>query len=67
MNEMKCSKFKGTLLTLDLTLFQAWGPKPKVNEWQLPLGRPKSMYDKEKFKYEFREIRTHNKLNWVPG
>ncbi|XP_072933337.1 uncharacterized protein [Epargyreus clarus] len=42
-------------------------PRPKVNEWGLPLSRPKSMYDREKFNEDFREIRTHNKLRWVPG
>nr|XP_026494605.1 uncharacterized protein LOC113399642 [Vanessa tameamea] len=40
--------------------------KPNIEEWQLPLSKPKLLCDKEKFKDDFREIRTHNKLNWVP-
>ncbi|XP_049875576.1 uncharacterized protein LOC126373461 [Pectinophora gossypiella] len=42
-------------------------PKTKHEEWRLPLSRPKSMYDREKFKQDFREIRTHNRHKWVPG
>ncbi|XP_075977095.1 uncharacterized protein LOC142977218 [Anticarsia gemmatalis] len=41
-------------------------PKPET-EWQLPVSRPKSMYDRTKFKEGTREIRTHNKLQCVPG
>ncbi|CAH0686321.1 unnamed protein product [Spodoptera exigua] len=41
-------------------------PKPQT-EWRLPVSRAKSVYDREKFKEGFREIRTHNKLPWVPG
>ncbi|CAH2090289.1 unnamed protein product [Euphydryas editha] len=40
--------------------------KPNTAQWRLPLSKPKSVYDREKFKEAFREIRTHNKLNWVP-
>ncbi|XP_045500083.1 uncharacterized protein LOC123697585 [Colias croceus] len=42
-------------------------PKPSIDKWRLPLSRPKSMYDKSKFKEVFREIRTHNKLQWTPS
>ncbi|XP_053608979.1 uncharacterized protein LOC128674481 [Plodia interpunctella] len=45
----------------------AWSAKPKIENWNLPPRRPKSMYDREKFKQDFREIRTHNQLQWVPG
>ncbi|CAH0726959.1 unnamed protein product, partial [Brenthis ino] len=41
-------------------------PKPRIDEWRLPLSKFKSVYDKEKFKSEFREIRTHNQTHWVP-
>ncbi|XP_037873253.1 uncharacterized protein LOC105841943 [Bombyx mori] len=41
-------------------------PAPKTEQWKPP-NRPKSTYDREKFKEGFREIRTHNKLKWVPG
>ncbi|OWR42817.1 hypothetical protein KGM_211361 [Danaus plexippus plexippus] len=42
-------------------------PKPKIDEWHLPVSKNKSIYDREKFKDEFREIRTHRKPKWVPG
>ncbi|KAL4711156.1 hypothetical protein ACJJTC_009527 [Scirpophaga incertulas] len=42
-------------------------PGPKKEDCWLPRSRPKSMYDRESLKEEFREIRTHNKLSWVPG
>ncbi|CAK1543048.1 unnamed protein product [Leptosia nina] len=42
-------------------------PKPSIEKWRLPLRRPTSMYDREKFKKDFREIITHNKLLWTPG
>ncbi|CAF4842420.1 unnamed protein product [Pieris macdunnoughi] len=47
---------------------QPWvrSPKPNLDKC-LPLSRPKSMFDREKFKEDFREIRTHNKLIWTPG
>ncbi|XP_022827069.1 uncharacterized protein LOC111356814 [Spodoptera litura] len=41
-------------------------PKPQT-ECRLPVSKAKSVYDREKFKEGFREIRTHNKLPWVPG
>ncbi|KAM3962004.1 uncharacterized protein ACR2FA_003896 [Aphomia sociella] len=41
-------------------------PKPKVDDWHLPIRRPKTMYDREKFKEDFREIRAHNQLQWIP-
>nr|XP_034833065.1 uncharacterized protein LOC117989763 [Maniola hyperantus] len=46
----------------------AWvrSPKPNCQDYRLPLSKAKSVYDREKFKQGFREIRTHNKLNWVP-
>ncbi|XP_050344410.1 uncharacterized protein LOC126769589 [Nymphalis io] len=40
--------------------------KPNIEEWRLPFSKPQPLWDKEKFKDEFREVRTHNKLNWVP-
>ncbi|XP_063828510.1 uncharacterized protein LOC135077908 [Ostrinia nubilalis] len=42
-------------------------PKHKSEEWRLPLSKQKSIYDREKFKEGFREIRTHNNPQWVPG
>ncbi|CAG4996651.1 unnamed protein product [Parnassius apollo] len=44
-----------------------WSRKPKHDEWTLRQRRPQSTFDREKFKGDFREIRTHNKLQWVPG
>ncbi|XP_039757374.1 uncharacterized protein LOC120631762 [Pararge aegeria] len=41
-------------------------PKPSCQNFRLPLSKAKSVYDREKFKQGFREIRTHNKPNWVP-
>ncbi|XP_045774240.1 uncharacterized protein LOC123873438 [Maniola jurtina] len=41
-------------------------PKPNSQDYRLPLSKAKSVYDREKFKQGFREIRTHNKPNWVP-
>ncbi|XP_060804346.1 uncharacterized protein LOC132902585 [Amyelois transitella] len=45
----------------------AWSAKPKIENWNLPPRRPKSMYDRERFKQDFREIRTHKQLQWIPG
>ncbi|KAJ8719539.1 hypothetical protein PYW08_011714 [Mythimna loreyi] len=60
-----CNKDVVTYYTFkDITYTRT--PKPET-EWQLPVPRPKSVYDREKFKEGFREIRTHNKLKWVPG
>lgn len=47
-------------------IFQTRTPKPQT-ECRLPVSKAKSVYDREKFKEGFREIRTHNKLPWVPG
>ncbi|CAG9583149.1 unnamed protein product [Danaus chrysippus] len=40
-------------------------PKPKIDEWRLPVTKYRSIYDREKFKDEFREIRTHHKPQWL--
>ncbi|CAG9788069.1 unnamed protein product [Diatraea saccharalis] len=47
----------------------AWtrAPLQKPEHCNLPVTRPKSIYDREKFKEDFREIRTHNKQRWVPS
>ncbi|RVE46988.1 hypothetical protein evm_008372 [Chilo suppressalis] len=47
----------------------AWtrAPQQKPAYCKLPLSRPKTTYDREKFKEDFREIRTHNRPGWVPG
>ncbi|KAL0828891.1 hypothetical protein ABMA28_003796 [Loxostege sticticalis] len=42
-------------------------PKHKSEDWRLPLSKQKTIFDREKFKDDFREIRTHNKSRWVPG
>ncbi|KAG6440959.1 hypothetical protein O3G_MSEX001589 [Manduca sexta] len=66
LDKISCSKDIVTFYTFASVPWTRT-PKPKVEEWRLPLSRPKSMYDREKFKQEFREIRTHNKLRAVPG
>ncbi|XP_045537035.1 uncharacterized protein LOC106719799 [Papilio machaon] len=44
-----------------------WSTKPTHKDWFVRVKCPKTMYDREKFKGDFREIRSHNKLHWVPG
>ncbi|XP_052750318.1 uncharacterized protein LOC113511460 [Galleria mellonella] len=65
LSRLSASKDVVTYYTLGDTTWTRT-PKPKIEDWRLPLRRPKSMYDREKFKEDFSEIRTHNQLEWVP-
>ncbi|XP_059061712.1 uncharacterized protein LOC131854605 [Achroia grisella] len=65
LNRLSASKDIVTYYTLGDTTWVRT-PKPKIEDWRLPLRRPKSMYDREKFKEDLREIRTHNQIQWVP-
>ncbi|KPI92611.1 GILT-like protein C02D5.2 [Papilio xuthus] len=44
-----------------------WSRKPTHDDWFVRVKCPKTIYDREKFKGDLREIRIHNKLNWLPG
>ncbi|CAB3255578.1 unnamed protein product [Arctia plantaginis] len=65
LQRASCNKDVVTYYTFKDTVYTRTR-KPDT-EWRLPVSRPKSVFDREKFKEGLREIRTHNKLPFVPG